>query len=233
MNIGIYSGVAAGVAAERRMEAITANLANVDTPGYKRISTGTRAFDVPGSTNGETELYTASVTDFSQGTMTPSSSPYHLALMGEGYFAVDGPDGELLTRSGGFHVDEAGILQTDEGFPVSWKETNGPIDPTGEMVLIDGTGRVRQGEKDLGQLKITSVQVPDELEKLGSGYYRPVEGNFEVAGTATVYQNQLEGSNVSSIDELVAMITVQRSFEAAKNVMSMIDQSYAKLMQIR
>jgi flagellar basal-body rod protein FlgF len=215
------------------MEAITANLANVDTPGYKRVTTGTRAFDVPGSSNGETELYTHSVTDFVQGSLTPSSSPYHLGLMGEGFFAVDGPNGELLTRSGNFRVDQAGILQSDEGYPVSWMQTNGPIVPNGEMVLVDATGRVRQGQKDLGQIKITSVQVPDELEKLGQGYYRPLEGNFEVPATATVYQNQLEGSNVSSIDELVAMITVQRSFESAKNVMSMIDQSYAKLMQIR
>lgn len=215
------------------MEAITANLANVDTPGYKRMTTGTRSFYVPGSDGKETAIYTYSAADWTQGALRPSASPYHLALMGEGFFVVEGEEGELFTRAGMFQVNEEGILQTAEGYPVAWESNNGPIDPTGEPIEVDASGQVFQGVEDLGKLRITNVEKPEQLSFLGGGYYAPKATTQEVPHEADVYQQQLENSNVTSIDELVGMISVQRSFESAKNVMSIIDQSYGRLTQIR
>ncbi len=215
------------------MEAITANLANVDTPGYKRMSTGTRSFYVPGSNGKETAIYTHSAADWTQGALKPSASPYHMALMGQGFFAVDGQDGEMLTRNGIFQVDDKGILQTAEGYPVAWESNNGPINPTGEQIEVDGSGRVFQGTVDLGKLRLTNVARPEQLSFLGGGYYTAGRNSSEVPAQTSVHQSQLESSNVTSIDELVGMITVQRSFESAKNVMGLIDQSYGRLTQIR
>jgi flagellar basal-body rod protein FlgF len=215
------------------MEAITANLANVDTPGYKRMTTGTRSFYVPGSNGKETALYTHSAADWTQGALKPSASPYHMALMGEGFFAVEGEEGEMFTRSGIFQVDDKGTLMTAEGYPVAWENKTGPIDPTGVQIEVDGSGRVFQGEIDLGTLKVTNVAKPEQLEFMGGGYYKPGAATAEVPHEAVVYQSQLESSNVTSIDELVGMIAVQRSFESAKNVMGLIDQSYGRLTQIR
>jgi len=233
VNIGIYNGVTAANASERRLEAITANLANVDTPAYKRIATGTRAFSIPGARQGEHQLVTSTQTDFSQGTLKTSASPYHLALMGSGFFALEGPNGELHTRNGQFHVDDAGVLQSAEGYPVSWEQTPTPIDPTGEVVTIDGSGLVRQGSAELGRIKFVDFEDPSTLTSVGGGYFMASQASVEKPSDASLYQNHLEDSNVASIDELVGMISLQRSFENARTVMTLLDQSYARLTQIR
>ena len=229
MNIGLYSGVSAGRANERRMEAITANLANVDTPGYKRVSTATKAFQMPGGSASDVELSAFSVTDFTQGDLRPSANPYHMALMGQGFFAVEGPEGELYTRRGAFRVDQAGVLLTDEGYPVAWETSPAPIDPTGEMVTVDGIGMMRQGNAEIGRIKFVDFANPAELGTIGGGYFTGNSGAAEQPSDAVVDHHHLEASNVSSIDELVGMIAIQRSFESSRNVMQLIDQSYGRL----
>ena len=233
MNIGLYSGVSSAYANERRLEGIASNLANVDTTAFKRVSTGTEAFRIPNGGENDLALKTHTKTDFSQGLLEPSSSPYHMALMGSGFFAVEGPAGEMYTRNGAFHVDDAGVLQTTEGYPVAWERRGQPLDPNGEVVTVDGQGVVRQGKGEIGRVKVTDFADHQALVTFGDGYFQARRGNREVASDAVVHQNQLEGSNVSSIDELVSMIAIQRSFESARHVMSLIDQSYARLTQSR
>jgi flagellar basal body rod protein FlgG len=233
VNIGLYSGVNAARASERRLEGIAANLANVDTPAFKRVATGVEAVRMQGGGELDLGLRATALTDFSQGPLEPSSSPYHLALMGPGFFAVEGPRGELYTRNGSFHVDDSGVLQTNEGYPVAWERRGNPIDSTGEVVTVDGRGVVRQGQLEVGKLKVTDFTDRAALQDLGDGYFQASAGNREVAAEGVVHQHNLEGSNVSSIDELVAMIAVQRGFESARNVMSLIDQSYGRLTQSR
>jgi flagellar basal body rod protein FlgG len=233
VNIGLYSGVSSGRAIERRMESVTANLANVDTPGYKRVSTATKAFQVPGGGPGDIELSATSVTDFSQGDLRPSASPFHLALMGQGFFAVEGTDGELYTRRGSFHVDQTGMLLTDEGYPVAWESNPTAIEPTGDLVTVDGSGLVRQGNLEIGRIRFVDFARPERLQTIGGGYFQAGPGTAEQPPDAVVYQHHLEASNVSGIDELVGMITMQRSFESAKSVMQLIDQSYGRLTAAR
>jgi flagellar basal body rod protein FlgG len=233
VNIGIYSGVNAARTSERRLEGIAANLANVDTPAFKRVSTGVEAVRMQGGGELDLGLRTNARTDFSQGPLEPSSSPFHLALMGPGFFAAEGPAGEVYTRNGSFRVDDRGVLQTAEGYPVAWERRGAPLDPTGEVITIDGTGVVRQGAAELGKIKVTDFTDPSALEHLGDGFFKADRWAREVAAEGVVHQHSLEGSNVSSIDELVAMIAVQRNFESARNVMSLLDQSYGRLTQSR
>lgn len=232
VNIGLYNGVTAARASERRLEAITSNLANLGTPGHKRTSTGTRAFSVPGGSGDLIELSTFAQTDFGQGPLNSSASPYHFALEGPGFFAVEGPDGELFTRNGAFHVDQDGILQTAEGFPVSWDSAGAPIDPTGEEISVDGIGTVKQGGVEIGVLRVAGFAKPHELGSIGGGYYEASQAAGEQPADAVIRQRFLEGSNVQGVDELVAMITIQRDFESARNVMQLIDQSYGRLTAI-
>ena len=84
MDTGLYNGVSALRTAEKRLEAITANLANVDTPGFKRQAGATQAFTVPAA-EGYLEVDTRHRSDFSQGDLERSSSPYHLAIDGRGW----------------------------------------------------------------------------------------------------------------------------------------------------
>jgi len=228
---GLYSGVGAMRVAERRLEAIAANLANIETPAYKRDTTTVRAFRLPRGERDDTGLAAHRRTDFTQGELQPSSSPFHLALSGPGFFAVEAPAGELYTRNGTFHVDAAGVLQSAEGFPVAWASRSGTIDPIGPPVTIAADGTVRQGPGAIGSLRLVDFDDPGALARLGGGYFRADGALRETSSAAEVHQGALERSNASAVDELVAMIQVQRSFEGAARLMQMIDQSYRRLTQ--
>jgi flagellar basal body rod protein FlgG len=233
MDRGLYMGVAAMRAAEKRMESLAFNLANVSSPAYKRQTTVTRAFEVGTGAQKHTELRAVAQVDFSQGLIERKGDPWSLALEGGGFFAVETPSGEVYTRNGSFHLDAQRELFTAEGHPVAWTTARGRVQPTGEPVSIDGTGRVRQGSVDVGQLKLVDFADASRLRADGQGYWHAPVGLEAREASAVVHQGAVERSNAESIDELVALIKVQRGFESAASVMRSIDQSYRRLNQAR
>jgi flagellar basal body rod protein FlgG len=226
---GLYEGVAAMHSAERRMEAIASNLANMGVHGFKRRSMATNGFDVVLRGQVQRQLGTRTVVDHSQGTLVQSDGQYDLALAGAGYFAVETERGEAYTRNGQFRVDDSGVLQTLEGYPVAWEGPRGTLDPTGLPVLIDPEGRVQQGTDELGKLRIVDFANSDALVQDRRGYYHAQGRAQEVPHRAVVRQGLLEAANVNAVDEMVAMISAQRSFESATRLMQMIDQTYRRL----
>ena len=233
MDTGLYSGVAAMGAAEKRLEAIAANLANLDTTAYKRTSTATAVFEVPRGPAKRRELATTDTIDFTQGVLERTGNPLDLALDGRGFFAVETRDGEAYTRDGAFRVDEQGVLLTQDGDPVAWDGARATLAPVGEAVTVDGAGVVRQGSQELGRLKLVDFADPSRLARDPRGLWHARRDLDPAASTATVHQGALERSNASSIDELVAMIRVQRGFESATSLVRSIDQSYRRLNQQR
>ena len=233
MTRGIYSGIAAMNSAERRLEAITSNLANLSSTGYKRLSTATQSFESELRGNMEPQISTRTVLDFSQGVLRNTGNPYDLALHGSGFFAVETAAGEVYTRNGQFRVDDEGLLQTIEGFPVAWDGPRGTIDPLGLDVSVDTEGLVRQGETEIGRLRIVDFEDPTLLEFDRKGFYHASGEMYETTPTAVVRQGTLEGANVSAVDEMVAMIAAQRSFESSAKLMQTIEQSYRRLTRAR
>ncbi len=229
MNRGLYSGVEAMTAAERRLEAIALNLANLSVAGFKRRGTATEGFDTALRQKLERHVRTRYAVDFSQGTLAATGEPYHLALSGPGFFAVETASGEAYTRNGRFHVDEAGVLQTSEGLPVAWEGARGTIDPQGPEVLIDPEGQVWQAESQLGRLRLVDFASRAELVPDGHGYLHASARLAEVPHQAEVRQKNLEQANVSAVDEMIALIATQRSFESATRLMSMIERGYQRL----
>ena len=146
---GLYTGASGMVAQMHRMDALSNNLANVDLTGYKRDTSVHKAFPQlllrrtnddgvynfpPGSMDTApvvgtlgtgvelNELYTV----FEQGALKESGNPFDLALEGEGFFAIQTPQGERYTRNGSFLIDNNGVLVTKEGFPVLAKRGSSP-----------------------------------------------------------------------------------------------------------
>lgn len=233
MSQGLYEGVAAMHAAERRMEAITSNLANLGVHGFKRRSLATNSFDAVLQGAVQRQIGTRTVVDHAQGTLVQSDGAYDLALAGRGFFAVETARGEAYTRNGQFRVDDAGVLQTLEGLPVAWEGARGTIDPTGDHVRVDPEGHVFQGEQPVGQLRVVDFDRPEALRQDRGGYYHAPRGVEQVPHGAAVRQGVLEAANVSAVDEMVAMIGAQRSFESATRLMQMIDQTYRRLTSLR
>ena len=174
-------------------------------------------------------LATENHVDFSQGELSRTGRALDLALDGEGFFAIDTPDGEVYTREGSFRLTPDGTLVSEEGLPVAWDSLSGSIDPTGFPVEVDGEGTVRQGVDEIGRLRIANFADSSRLSLNADGYWQAPPRLAEAAHSATVHQGALEDSNASGVEELVAMISVQRSFESVARVMSKIEDSYSRL----
>jgi len=220
-------------AAERRLETITGNLSNTGTPAYKRRTAVAHAFEVGSGDRRHLEVATTYATDFSQGSLERTGNTFDVALMGQGFFSVDGPDGEIYTRNGKFRVDDQGVLLTAEGYPVAFERLTRAIDPFGSQVVIDGAGNLIQDNGEIGKLKIVDFANRSGLQLNNEGYYLASAAAKRQPAEGQVHQFALESSNSSSVDELISMIIVQRSFEAASNMMQMLDQSYRQLNNSR
>ncbi len=216
-------------AQQRRLDAIAANLANLGTVGFKRGVTAAHEIEVQRARGPVRGVTTRADVDFAQGNLLRTGRDFDLALYGNGFFAVEGPDGEVYTRDGSFHLTEGGVLVTEEGLPVAWAELNGVIDPVGLPVVIDEEGYARQGLQDIGRLRIVDFEDEHALERDRLGFWSAPRGLRETATEARVHQYALEDSNANGVEEMVAMIGVQRSFEVVAKVLSAIDQTYERL----
>jgi flagellar basal-body rod protein FlgG len=229
MGNGLESGVQALNASQKRMEVIAANLANLQAPGYKRLGSFTHVIENVRQGKKSSTLETQSEIDFSQGRIDTTGNPLDVALDGDGFFTIETESGEAYTRNGRFHLDAQGRLLNEGGYAVAWEGSPGRFQPVGDAIEVDPSGVVRQGQNQVGRLKLSDFAERTRLSVDGQGYFRAARGMRPATPTAEVRGGALERSNTESIDELVAMIRVQRGFESATSVIKAIDQSYKRL----
>lgn len=233
MNHGIYSAASAMDAARLRLDRIAHNVANLGTPAFKRQDASFASIQTTDSDGLHRVVAGMPRVDLSQGNLMRTGGQYDLALMGEGFFAVELPGGEAYTRRGAFDVGPGGTLLTGEGYPLAWELRTGAIDPLGEPVLVNRDGVVQQGAVEVGRLRLVNFADNHQLKTDREGYLHAPPGLPQAARTAEVHQYSLEGSNVNPIEEMVALIETQRAFEGAANALSLIEESYRRLSEGR
>ncbi len=227
MSGDLYASLAGARAAWADLDRLGNNLANAGTTGFKadRI-----VFQVVGP--GPSPLAqgyakaTPAAPDARDGTPVPDGVATHLALQGEGWFALrDGPD-LLLTRDGRFQLDATGTLVDGGGRPLLG--LTGPIRvPEGETVRIAQDGRVYGSESgELDQLDIVTAPV----RALGGNLYAP-DGPVSSAG-ARVLQGALEGSNVDPLAAMIDLVQASRYVEAFQKAMQASDELTSRLNQL-
>jgi len=224
----MYKALSGAIAQMRKLEVASQDLANVNTSGYK----GQRlAFNEVLAARSAAETRSGGFvavgdqrTDFSQGGLQGTGNSFHLAVEGEGYFVVATPRGERYTRSGGFTLSADGTVVTPQGEPLMGE--GGPIQvPEGRMIVgLDGTvqsanGEVRSENDEVGKLRIVRFLENRQVVKEGANLLRAAAANVEDVATPRVVQSALEQSNVSPIDSMISMITIQRQFEAYEKFM--------------
>ncbi len=218
---------------QKQLDSHANNLANTATTAYKRQTSFVHAMASTRRGSQGEQLKVETRVDYSQGDIKETGNPLDIALDGDGFFAVEGPSGEVYTRNGQFQVDNEGVLETLDGFPVAWENLSGAIDTAGTPIIVNAEGVVRQNERELGRLKLMNFTDHQQLQSVDGGYFeRPLELE-ETAHTAILRQGSLEGSNVSPIEEMIAMIGVQRRFSGASNVLSMINETYRRLTRLQ
>ncbi|MBY0404900.1 MAG: flagellar basal-body rod protein FlgG [Cyanobacteria bacterium] len=236
------------------IDIIANNVANVNTTGYKKVrgefqdllnqtlsSAGTigdqGTIDPTGIQIGLGVLMSATQRVFLPGSIQQTGNPYDLALQGDGYFQVQLDNGETAyTRDGSFKRDANGGLVSSDGYPVQPAITI-PADAIEIIISQNGTVSARQaGSADfnqVGQLQLARFPNPAGLDSIGKNLFTanpaagtPTQGNAGQAdfGRTTINQGYLEGSNVQIVEELIGLITAQRSFEANSKVIKAGDE---------
>ncbi len=235
---GIYTSAMGMKVLEKRQEVSANNLANVNTVGYKKDTVTAQAFPemlvrrledpslpdkrpVVGPLTMGVQLNEI-VTDHSKGVHSKTGDPTKIALMGEGYFTVNTPQGERYTRNGEFNINPDGLLVTSDGYPVQGQ--GGSIYIMEGDFSVDEQGRIFSSGKEVDRLKIVKFSQP--LIKEGSSLFQGEEP--EDVETPQVAQGFREESNVNTIEEMVNMITIMRSYESNLKVIQTHDSTLNK-----
>lgn len=215
MNQATYSAISGCLAHEKRFEAITNNLANVNTTGFKRDRVCFENF-WPKPT----------ATDFTQGGLEFTENELDVAIAGQGFFKVQTPQGIRFTRKGNFSLNTEGTLVTSDGFPVSGKQGAITI-RGGGAVTIDKSGNISCDGAHQGQLEVVSFPDYSILQKEGSCLFKlkgPVETGGLSDGQYAISQGYLEISNVNAVKEMVQMIDCLRAYEAYQKIIQNLEE---------
>ncbi|PIE12430.1 MAG: flagellar basal-body rod protein FlgF [Rhodobacterales bacterium] len=203
----------------REMRVVANNIANSATTGYRQEGL-VFAEHVKGVENGPSlSMATAKIrnTSMAQGTLTQTGGKLDLAIEGEGFFLVETPNGERLTRAGNFTANGEGDLVTNDGFRVL--DGGGapvfiPPDATDLAVSADGT--VSTNGRPLTQIGIYLPTDPLEMAREDGVMFRSDAGVEPTEG-ASIVQGFLESSNVNPVGQIARMIEVQRAYEMGQS----------------
>lgn len=225
MSDGMFRGLSGAIAAWRQLEVISNNAANVSTTGFQG---GRIAFETygPGEELDEGYAVVASVRPVRRnGALKATDRPTDVALEGPGYFAVETAEAIMFTRDGSFHVDNDGILSTDEGWPVLGEY--GPIViPPGETPRIAADGTVStEGSGSLGRLS----RMDGQLIHAGGNLWQATGPMVEV--DTQVVAGHLEGSNVDPMRTMVELIEASRQFEMLQKAMQADEEMTTQINQ--
>jgi flagellar basal-body rod protein FlgG len=247
-------------AQQTQLDVISNNLANVGTNGYKRQ---VAAFEdllyqnmrqAGAASSQQTQLPTglqlgtgvqlvATPRIFTQGNLQQTGNQFDMAVNGNGFFQIQMPDGTTAyTRDGSFHVDSAGAIVNNSGYPLSPSVT---IPAAAQSVTIGADGTVSvtlQGQvasQNVGAVQLASFINPAGLESRGQNLFTETAASGTPSanlpgtnGLGTLQQGYVETSNVNVVQELVSMIQSQRAYELNSKAISTSDQMLARLSQM-
>lgn len=233
MDRGIYLAASGMLAEMARQDAIANNLANATTPGYKADGISVRSFQqilMANRQNGRAVgpigvgVQASTITNFSQGALQHTREPLDFALEGDGFFAVQTPQGVRYTRNGRFTLGAGNILQDSLGNPVLGRNGQ-PIRITGDagQISVSADGTIRRGNAIIGQLGVFALANPT---KIGGNLYEG-QAQLAVAGEYAVRHGYLETSGTDPVRSLVELIASVRNFEAGQRVLRTIDDTLA------
>jgi flagellar basal-body rod protein FlgF len=218
MDRMIYLSMTGAKATMQRQDVLAHNLANASTPGFRAEMTAFRAVPVQGS-GASTRVYALESTpgyNAEPGAVQPTGRNLDVALKGNSWLAVQGLDGtEAYTRNGSLDLNAEGLLITKNGLTVLGD--GGPITiPANAQVQIaqDGTISASVGSakpQTVGKLKLVTPEAP--LQRGEDGLFRGPDGDLSADANARVQDGALEGSNVSAVETMIAMIAAARQFE--------------------
>jgi flagellar basal-body rod protein FlgG len=253
MNDSMYIAATGMQMQQKSVDTIANNLANVNTPGFKkgRVSFEDLVYRGLGQAQGAPGLSAGSGVGirsiaklFAQGDLKRTDLPLDVAIQGDGFLEVTLPDGtQGYSRGGSLMVDSQGFLATAEGqvlkpaIQVGADARNITIHPDGRVTAQNG----ERGEPvDVGRIELARFNDTSGLVAQGTNLYRPSEQSGDAIygrpgedGSGALAQGFVESSNVKLIEEMVDLMVAQRAYESSVKVIQAADEMLAMSNNLR
>lgn len=233
METAGYTALARQSGLVKEMRIVANNIANAATTGYRQEGLIFSEFLHNGQEQGGLSMSGARVpnTSMIQGQLTETGGTFDLAIEGEGFFLIETPDGERLTRAGNFAPNAAGDLVTLDGHRVLDAGGAPVFVPAGLAdVSIAPDGTISADGNAIGQIGLYLPTDPTLMVREDGVKFRS-DGGVEPAPDAQMLQRYLEGSNVNAIDQMARMIEVQRAYEMGQSFLRTEDERIRKAVE--
>lgn len=238
----IYTAMTGASHVLKQQAAVSENLANASTPGFRATLNTFRAVPLVGE-GLPTRTFVVDSTagsDFTPAAFQPTGRDLDVAVNGAGWIAVRGPDGkEAYTRNGSFQITPAGTLQTRSGLDVLGDgglitlppDTDVTFAKDGTISTVPTTDQVTSVVV-VGRLKLVNPP-PEQLERGSDGLFRLKGGSEAVAdANVEIVSGNLEGSNVNTVEAMVNMISLARKFDMQMKMLQNADNNARQASQI-
>ncbi len=251
MHSALWVSKTGMTAQDTKMTAISNNLANVNTVGFKRDRVvfedlfysiqrqpGAQVDQVnqlpTGVQLGSGVRVVGTQKVFTQGNAQNTGQNLDLAIQGKGFFQIENSDGQIMyTRNGQFHVNSEGLMVNSQGLPLQ-PQIQIPQNALSVSIGVDGTVTTTSADdpapNNIGQITVANFINPAGLEAVGGNLYKETDASGPADelvagenGVGTIKQGALEGSNVQVVEEMVDMITTQRAYEMNAKVVTAAD----------
>ncbi|RMH27700.1 MAG: flagellar hook-basal body protein [Planctomycetota bacterium] len=238
MTYGMQISASGAQAALFRQDALAANLANINTAGFKPILAEAMHRDYARAEDnlwnlpsdvlleqlGGGVFSAPTVINFKQAPLETTDQPLDLGIQGDGFFTVGNPDNPALTRDGRLTLDASGrLVMATSGLPildVAGREIH--IDPALGELIIDSDGQITQNGAPIARIRLADVPDRSVLIKLGEGLFAHETGAKLplIDAPGAIRQGTLE---TSGVDEISAMLGITAASKAAQSNISMLD----------
>ncbi|SEQ70861.1 flagellar hook-basal body complex protein [Thalassovita taeanensis] len=225
MDDAVYTTLTRQSGLMREMQVVANNIANAATTGYRQEGLVFSEYVQKVEGGPSLSMATANIhqTSAAQGALTQTGGQFDFAIEGEGFFLIETPAGERLTRAGSFSPNAEGDLVTNDGnrvLDIGGAPVFIPPDATDLGVSADGT--VSAGGRPLAQIGL--FQPVDGVRMLREdGVMFRSDAGIEPAPGGRIVQGFLEGSNVDPLSQVARMIEVQRAYEMGQSFLQSED----------
>ena len=234
MDAPVYTTLTRQSGLMREMQVLAHNIANLSTTGFRRegviFSEFVRRLD-----RGEEPLSMAAGnarhTDLTQGALTRTGGTFDFAIEGDGFFRIETPQGERLTRAGHFILGPDSELLTPDGHRL--------LDGAGAAVFVPALagsvtlapdGTLSADGQPLAQIGVVRPEDPAQLRRVAGSLFE-VTGDTVPVPDARLHQGLLEDSNVDPITEMARLIAVQRAYELGQSFLTREDERVRAVVQ--
>jgi flagellar basal-body rod protein FlgF len=222
-----YTAITRLTGLNREMTAIANNIANGSTTGFRKeglIFSEHISRLEPGEESLSMAQGNVRHTNESQGPLTPTGGAFDFAIEGDGFFLIETPDGEALTRAGAFTPNEAGELTTHDGYRLL--DNGGAaifIPPDAQNISAAADGTLSADGQPIAQIGLYTPTDPISLDRTNGVRFTTNSGIEPIEGSV-ILQGYVESSNVNAVTEITRMIEVQHAYELSQTFIEKEDE---------